>query len=851
MRPGHRLSSLLFTWLLALSGLWGQDPGRLPFTILGPNQGLPSGGVICLTQDASGFLWLGTENGLVRYEGGRYRRWTTADGLPSNWVARIVPAPDGSLWVGTLRGLARLKAGRLEPAHFEGGGSLAPASLLALDKQGKLWIAGSEGLFRQEEELRFKRHAACPPGRLFSLSAGRFSESLYLAGEAGVQAFHRDGSQSHWGPAEGLPQGGTMLVAEDGQGRLWAGAGRKLAMKPPSGSAFIDQSSRLKASLSPNSSPLVEADGSIWFPTQDGALQVKEDRVEHLGASQGLPFRWVRTLFRDQEGTLWIVGPALAKLQGGGRVRNYTLSPGSPGVVVWFITRDREGRLLVATDDGAARLGDQGLEVISGTRGNRIKALTLDRSGTLWMVNTLGPTLWLRPGRTLAEVAPLGALGNSVNSIQEDTQGRIWLGHTRHGLIRWDASSRKLIQELTPDQIGVPLLGVYGFREDGQGRLWAGSSAGLLVRQLDGRWLRFSERDGLRTLTVRGLDFLRDGSAWIHYQEPNGLTRVRLEGDRLRVLEHRTQGPGLRSNAVYAVRVDEQDQPWVTTDQGLDRLDSPLHVGRHEGMASEDCAIQALLPEQGRIWVGTASGLVCFEAPREGTLQGPPQAHILQMGFGKRRLEAPFTTLEAIPFQEANLSFTIAAPSYRNEHDLRFQVRLLGLEQAWRDVEGQRIQFPGLRGGDYRFETRAALGEGPFGPAATLPFTVRPPWWQRWWALGLAVLAFGAAILGLVRLRLNALARSKAALEALVVQRTAELSERNTELSEALANVKQLSGLLPICAHCKKIRDDNGYWNQLEHYISQHSEADFSHGICPECLVEHFPQFGHRISKSK
>jgi len=850
MRPGLRLSSLWLACFIAVSTLLGQDSGRLPFALLGPDQGLPSGAVICLTQDADGFLWLGTENGLVRYEGGRYRRWTTAEGLPSNWVGRLVPAPDGSLWVGTLKGLARFKAGRLERAQFEGGATLAPASLLALDPQGHLWAAGSEGLFRQEEGIHFKRQAACPPGRLFCFTAAKLSQTLYLAGEAGVQAYHRDGTQQHWGPQEGLPVEGTQMVAEDGQGRIWAGTGRKLVMKAPQASTFTDQSPQLKVSLSPNSSPLLEADGSLWFPTQEGALHVKDDRFELLGAAQGLPFRWVRTLFRDHEGTLWILGPALAKLQGGGRVRNYTLSPGSPGVVVWFITRDPAGRLLVATDDGAARLGEQGLEVIAGTRGNRIKALTLDRAGTLWMVNTLGPTLWLRPGRTLAEVAPLGALGSSVNSILEDSQGRIWMGHTRLGLVRWDPRNRKLIQELAPDQVSATNLGVYGFREDVQGRIWAGSSSGLLVRQQDGRWLRFSEQDGLRAATVRGLDFLKDGSAWIHYQEPNGLTRVNLEGERLRVLEQRSQGPGLRSNLVYAVRVDEQDNAWITTDQGLDRLNPPLHVGRHEGMASEDCAIQALLPEQGRIWIGTASGLVRFDSPQGGILEAPPQAHILQVGFGKQMLEAPFAALQAIPFQQANLSFAIAAPSYRSERDLRFQVRLLGLEQAWRDVEGLRIQFPGLRGGHYRFEARAALGDGPFGPAATLSFTVRPPWWQRWWALGLGTLLAGSTLLGLVRLRLRALARSKAALEALVVQRTAELQERNTELSEALANVKQLSGLLPICAHCKKIRDDNGYWNQLEHYISQHSEADFSHGICPECLVEHFPQFSGRISRS-
>jgi len=835
--------------MLMAIGLPAQDMGRLPFSILGQDQGLPAGAVICLTQDSSGFIWLGTENGLVRYDGTHYRRWTSEDGLPSNWVARLVPATDGGVWVGTLRGLAKFKDGRLERANFGGASPQAPASLLAMDLQGRLWVATSDGIFVQQKGMTFSQHRWKPTGRLFGFTTGICTGAIYLAGEAGLQAFLPDGSTRHWGKDDGLPPGGPMLVAEDRQGRIWAGAGRDLGMKEPSGKAFLSQSHRLTASLTPNSSPLADKDGSLWFPTQEGALHIRHDQMEMLNAEQGLPFRWVRSMFRDREGILWAVGPALARLQGGGRVRNFTLSKSSFGEVVWFITTDRKGSLLVATDDGAARMGPKGLETIPGTKGRRIKSLTLDRTGTLWMVNTMGPTLWLRPGQKTAEIAPLGAFGSSVNSVMEDSRGTIWLGHTRFGALRWDSLTRKLIQEVAPAATATPNLGVYGFREDHQGQLWAGSSAGLLVRHKDGRWLRFTEKEGLRPFTVRGLDFMKDGSAWVHYQEPNGLTRIRLEGDRIKILDQRNQGQGLRSNLVYAVRVDDKDQVWITTDQGLDRLEPPLHVGRYEGMTSEDCAIHALMTEGGKVWVGTSSGLVQYDDLGMDHVSEPPQAHVLQMTFGKQTLEPPFGLINPIPTDDANLGFLIATPSYQNGRDLRFQVRLLGLETTWRDADSQKIHYPGLAGGNYRFEVQAAIGGGPFGHPATLEFKVRHPWWKRWWAIGLASLTFLAGVAGFIQLRIASLARNKVELEALVAQRTQELQDRNQELSTALTNVKQLSGLLPICAHCKKIRDDQGYWNQLEQYISTHSEAGFSHGICPECIEVHFPQFGQNRPK--
>jgi len=128
-------------------------------------------------------------------------------------------------------------------------------------------------------------------------------------------------------------------------------------------------------------------------------------------------------------------------------------------------------------------------------------------------------------------------------------------------------------------------------------------------------------------------------------------------------------------------------------------------------------------------------------------------------------------------------------------------------------------------------------------------FPVRAPWWRPLGFRTLAVLGGLAAVAAIIRIRLASLARAKVALEALVAQRTAELEARNRDLSEALTRVKPLSGLLPICSCCKKIRDDKGYWNQLENYISTHSEADFTHGICPDCVDTLFPEVGHRKSK--
>ncbi len=817
--------------------------GQRPFAVLGPDDGLPAGGPISIAQDKAGFIWLGTEGGLVRYNRGQCRRWTTEQGLPSTYIGAMIPDAEEGLWLGTQRGLVRFRGGRFESARLGNAPSQASSTRMALDAKGRIWLITGQGMFRQQDGLTFTQFSNDPEEASGVLTAGPRSGAMYLALASGIRAYLANGTTHTWKEADGLPPGMPALVVEDGLGRLWAGSGRTLVMKEPAGTRFLDQSHRLHGSLTPNSTPFVDRDGSIWIPTQDGAVHIVGDRTERLDMEGGLPFRWVRSLFRDREGTLWVLGPALARLLGGGRVWNYTLTKGSSGEMVWSIARNREGALLVGTDDGAARLEADGLARIPGTEGRRIKAMAEDRQGTLWMVSTIGSALWLRPGQTRAEKPNLGELGSNLNSVTEDGGGQLWLGHSSRGLLRWDAKAGKLNPEIGPDFIHAKALGAFLIREDSQKRLWVGTTAGLLVRVRLGQWRLYTDKDGLRPHAVRGMAFLPDGTAWIQYQEPQGLTRVRLDGDRLTVLEQRNTRNGLRTDLNYAVQVDGRGKVWVSTDQGLSQLDSGLHIGRNEGMIDEDCSIQALLIEGARIWVGTSGGLVRYDSDPSDSPLPPPQAQVIQAQFGGRWLDPPFPSLDALPYRDNTVEFRVAASTYENERDLRFQVRLAGLEDAWREVEPRVIHYSALPGHSYRFEVRAAQGGGGFGPVAGLDFVIRPPWWKTWWFTTLEGLLGLGLIYGLVRLRIASLAQSRADLASQVKAQTEELRARNEELSTALTQVRQLSGLLPICSNCKMIRDDGGSWNPLESYISQHSEADFTHSVCPSCIKALYPDY--------
>lgn len=834
---------------VSLAGMASPHEGwQRPFAVLGPDQGLPNGGVTCIAQDADGFLWMGTESGLLRYESGQVTRWNRQDGFPSDYVDRLLASPEGGLWVSTQQGLIRFRQGRIEPVRFEGLAARPGLRAMAHDGSGRLWLATSQGLFLQGPELVFQRHPQAFAGQVLTVASGQ-SGVMFVGTDRGLFSLQPGGASNAWSPAQGLPKGGVEQIGEDGAGRLWVCTGRSLVVREAGATTFTDRSRALPAGVTPYGAFLKDRDGALWLPTQKGALRLQGSQMTTLDLAAGLPMRWVRHVFRDREGGLWMVGSSLARLQGNDRVWNHPLADGPSGQLVWSMLRDPQGQLLVGTDDGVVRMGPAGIRRIPGTEGRRIKGLAFDPAGVLWMVGSTGPALWLAPGSSRASIAPLGDLGVGLNSVLADASGRIWISHTSRGILLWDPAGKRLVQEVGPGGSPSGALGAFRMREDASGRIWAATTLGLYLRSTTGTWRLITEKDGILPFGLNGLAILRDGSAWLHSREPLGLQRVRIDGDRVTVLEHRRAGQGVHSDLIYAVEVDPQGRTWATTDQGFDCLDTQVHVGRREGVISEDCDILALLTEKERIWVGTSAGLVRYEPGEAEPPLPAPVPHILHALKGGQRLAFPSGTLGSVGPREANLGFRVAVPSYRHEGLLRIQVRLVGLEATWRELDAPLTRYQALAPGSYRFETRAAQPDGPFGLVTGLSFQVLPRWWHTWWALLLWGLGAVGLILLIIRLRVASLAQSKLELEALVTHRTEELRHRNADLTDALGRVKQLSGLLPICASCKKIRDDKGYWSQLEQYFSAHSEVGFSHGICPDCVESLYP--GHLTRKGK
>lgn len=344
------------------------------------------------------------------------------------------------------------------------------------------------------------------------------------------------------------------------------------------------------------------------------------------------------------------------------------------------------------------------------------------------------------------------------------------------------------------------------FFEDADGILWVGTDNGL-ARWADGKWVVITTKNGLLSDTV--FQLLEDDSENMWMSSNKGIFRVA-----------RRQLNELANRRIETI--------------------TPVIYGKADGMKDPECAggtqPAGSKSRDGKMWFPTTKGVVMVDPARSSPNTLPPPVHIEEILFDDNPVPAG-EGLEVGP-TTGNIEFHYTALSLTSPEKVKFKYQLEGFESAWVNAGTRRVAYyTRVPPGRYRFRVVGSNNDGVWNEAgASMSFELIPHFYQTKLFYALCLLSTAATTSGLYMLRVRNLKR-----------REKELARR---VEETMAKVKVLSGLLPICASCKKIRDDKGYWSQIEQYIRDHSQADFSHGICPECMRELYPDYSARMKQS-
>lgn len=836
--------------LLVAGTAQGLDPSKAPsqyrHDVWGLDEGLPQSSVMAILESRDGYLWLGTQEGLVRFDGLYFTvfdRQNTPQ-MRDQVVGALAEDDDGVIWAGTEDGLLRVDGGDITWVDHP---EVAGKTVRVLFSQGQdLWVEAARQLYRLREG-RFTAVAPFDEGgildgaAIWSLSAAP-GGGLWVATASGLALLEDGEISTLYTAADGLPGDRVYCVSRTRGGQFYAGTRRGLArwsegrFEVLGGGEFPD---------APIYDLMEDSHGNLWIGTNGLGLHRLDPsgRVQAFAGESGRSPRLIRVLHEDREGGLLIgtSGSGLHRL-GDGTFTTWSLEEGMPGEKVYTVLEDRSGSLWVGTfGQGLFRVQGTLREHFTQADGlahDLVWSLMEDRDGMLW-VGTYGGGISRRlpDGRWQTLGAEQGLGDVFIRQLFEDSRGDVWVG-TRRGLFRYRDGRFERIGE----EHGVLDRGIQVFLDDREAGFWMGAHSGSLYRFVDGGVQRWGPEDGLDHGIPYALHQDTDGVLWIGTSK--GL--VRFDDGEIAFFDSRR---GLRDNLVYTVLEDEDGYFWMGSNKGIYRVRrsrlNDLAAGRipdgggrmfhtADGMKSREtnggAQPAAWKRRDGRLIFSTVKGFVEVDPTRVQRTPSIERAVIESVEVDERSLDLRQSNL-AIAAGNERLTVRFAATNFYSPRDIHFRYRLEGYDHDWIDAGTERSAvYTRLPPGRYVMAVSARLSDGPWTEPARLALEQQPQFHQTVEFSGLVILLLGLSILGGHRLRVRQLEANRRSLRLAV--------------DEALEQITILQGMLPICSSCKSIRDDRGYWNQLETYLAKHSEAELSHSLCPECATELYGDTG-------
>jgi signal transduction histidine kinase/ligand-binding sensor domain-containing protein len=760
-----------YLWLGTYEGLIRFDGVRFVLYDTRPPANLRGTAVLALAEDRSGTLWIATNGGLSRFENGRFSTTGTAEGLPSNVVFSLCEGKDGSLWVGTDRGVARKWHGAF--TVFTTANGLANDSVRSIveGEPGVFWFATDDGLSRLRDG-RFTTWRAgdgLPASLLRLLVRGEEGE-IWIGGYGGLTRL-RDGTFRTFTTADGLPENFVRALYRDRGGSLWVGTENGGLSRFRDG-RFVSFSTRDGLSHDYVRSVFEDREGSLWVGTNGGLDRFRDSNFTTFSRSEGLSHNFARTVLEDSTGTIWIGtdGGGLSRLSNGS-IRNFGVADGLPNDSVRALVEDRDGTIWVGTRGGLARV-------------------------------SRGETFRLLP-------APEGLPSNLVRALVVDRTGIVWVGTEGGGLAGWDGARFRVLSR----KDGLPHDDIRALHEDQAGNLWVATRGG--IARLGGlasgspRVRTYSRRDGLANDIVFSFLEEPDGTLWVGTD--GGLSRI--SGERIVSL---STDDGLCDNKVFRILDDGRGSFWTSSNRGVCQLDAAslrkvADSGRGkvvsrlynkaDGMPANQCngASQPAgwKDRQGRLWFPTVHGVVRIDPGDLHRNQLVPPVIVeeaLVDGSAVDLRSNPRVRPGPGKFEFRYTALSLLAPSR-----VAFRFRLFGLEDRWTDAGGRRTAYyNNVPPGRYEFRVQGSNNDGVWNEVGDrVSFELLAPWWKSRWAWMLYLVATVTFVLGGVRWRTAALRRYNVLLEERVRERTAaldrkteELDRKNEELAEKIVRLE-------------------------------------------------------------
>lgn len=772
----HRLFRCFATILVTLSfvrSACALDPNRAMSQYIHDSwstaHGFPGGQVNAIAQTADGYLWIGADKGLFRFDGRNFLDVQHLNPALSNitHVLELTTDSNGDMWIRLLgTGVLHYHSGKFESVISESGTPSSNVTAMSRAKEGGVLLStllhpalhSNKGRIETLETRNL-------PLNLLILSLAETSDGRIWMGTRDNGLFYISSGEAV-AVTEGLPDRKINCILPASNGRLWIGTDNGLALW---------NGSRISKNDIPSTLGHVQVltmtqdrDANLWVGTAHGLLRFNSQGVAGLNNPNEMSNEDVTALFEDREGNLW-AGNAdgLQRLRGGAFV-TYSRTEGLPSENNGPIFADVEDRTWAAPSNG----------------------------GLYWIKN-----------RKVGHVTSAGIGDDIVYSITGN-KDELWIGRQSGGLTHLRFQGSGLTTETYTAQQGLAQNSVYSVHENRDGTVWAGTLSGGVSRFKDGKFTTYTSTNGLSSNTVAAIDEGTDGTMW--FATPDGLSS--FSNDRWRIY---AQKDGLPSDDVICLLQGSEGILWVGTANGLaalsanhiytthqtpESLSEPIfglaedssgslwlatanHVLRvnrsqllHGTLREEDVHEynqadglhgnegvrrnrSVVSDRQGRVWFSLNRGISAVDSSQIKSNSAPAIAHIEAIFADGNQVDLQKPV--HVPASQQRIVFDYSGLSFAVPDRVRFRYRLDGFDHDWSEpVATRQAVYTNLGPGPYRFRIIASNSYSQWnGSEATLPFKIQPAFWQAWWFQSSCVLALACMVWIFYRLRMHQMAR--------------------------------------------------------------------------------------------
>jgi signal transduction histidine kinase len=760
----------------------------------GSEKGFPGGPVNAIAQSADGYLWIGAEKGLVRFDGISFRLFESVGSMSGTGptVLGVVPAPDGSVWA-RLRGPALVRSQNGAFTSVFGTIGLPDAvvtAMLRTDDRTILVATLGQGVF--------------------AYSGG--GSTLVTATTA-------------------IPTSFVISMTQTADGTIWLGTRGAGLLRVQRGRV-----TRLTAGL-PDAKVnclLPDEDGTLWIGTDKGIVRWTGTEIASTGIPPSLGDVPALAMIRDAQANVWIAAGNRGLL----RVNRHGVSQARDAdelsdASVTTVFEDRERNIWVGTNKGIERWRDAIFTTYSTREGlpsDSVGPVYVDHAKRVWFAPVTGGLYWMRDG-VVARVPGAGLDRDVIYSIA-GAGGEVWLGTQRNGLTRLRVRNDAVTADRFDHRHGLAQDSVYAVHRARDGAVWAGTLSAGASRFQHGVFTTYDTASGLASNTVASIVETADGSMW--FATPNGLSTLskgswrrystqdglpsndvntlfedssgtlwigtatglaRLQSGRLHTF---AEGPRVLRGSVLGIAEDKNRGLWVATADRVARLDrdalvagtlraanvrefavadglmSTEGVKRHRTLAADSA---------GRIWLSLSRGLSVADPSRDDARALPALTRVESLSADGEPVETRDSLV--VPPGRRRIALAYTGLSLSVPERVRFRYRLDGFDRDWSEPAAERLaMYTNLAPGHYVFRVTASNGEGLWnGAEAVMPFEIRPMIWQTIPFQAAAIGLCAIAGWGLYRFRVRQVARQ---LTSRFEERFAERTRIAQELHDTL-----------------------------------------------------------------